>query len=142
MDISSLSIAQSTVLHLAHPVSGEKLFIDVKGKLTTVPTDKAVTITVASTSSREYRVAIAAMQNRKIKRGTKPMTAEIQREEGIELLTAVCLNADNLDYKGKAVKTTADFRALLADDGLSWIKGQIDETVGAVELFIAESLTQ
>lgn len=143
MDITSLSIVESTTLHLAHPVNGEKLYVDAKNKLTTSVTDKPVTITVASTSSREYRSAITAMQNRKIKRERegKKMTAEIQREEGLALLTAVCLDADNLDYKGSLVKTEADFRALLSDDGLSWIKGQIDETVGAIELFIGESLT-
>ncbi len=77
------------------------------------------------------------MQNRMIKRGNKKPTPEQQREEGIELLTAVCFSAENLNYKGEAVKTEAQFRELLSDDKMSWVKGQIDEALGNVELFIA-----
>ncbi len=129
-DISSLAIQESTVLHLTHPATGEKLYTDKDNK-------KAITITIASTSSRAYRQAVTAMHNRTIKRGKKLATAEQQKEEGIELLVAVCVTSDNLDYKGAPVKTESDFRALLSDDKLSWIKNQVDEALGDVELFIA-----
>ena len=133
-DIASLAIQESTVLHLTHPATGEKLYADKDGK-------EAITVTVASTSSRAYRSAVSAMHNRTLKRGNKKQSAEAQKEEGIELLTSCCVTSDNLVYNGAPVKTSADFRALLSDDKMSWVKSQVDETLGNVELFIAESLT-
>lgn len=129
-DVSSLAIQESTVLHLLHPATEEKLYADKEEK-------EPITVTVASTSSRAYRQAVAAMHNRTLKRGTKKATAEQQKEEGIALLVACCMDSANLSYKGKAVKDEQDFRALLSDDGMSWIKNQIDECLGNVELFIA-----
>ncbi len=130
-DISSLSIQESTVVHLLHPDTEEKLYADKDEK-------EPITITVASTASRQYRKAVAAMQNRRIQRGNKKETAERQKEEGIELLTACCISSENLKYKGDDVKTEADFRALLSDDGLSWVKSQVDEALGNVGLFIKQ----
>lgn len=129
-DIASLAIQESTVLHLTHPATGEKLYADADGK-------KAITITIASTSSRSYRSAVNAMHNRTLKRGNKKATAEQQKEEGIELLTSCCVTSDNLVYNGDPVKSESDFRSLLSDDKMSWIKSQVDETLGNVELFIA-----
>lgn len=135
-DIASLSIQESTVLHLTHPANGEKLYVTKDGKMTLEKTTSPVTITVASTSSRAYRVAANAMTNRNIKRGGKKLTAEQNKEEGVELLTACCLSSENLVYAGAPVKTESDFRALLSDDGMSWVKNQVDETLGNVENFI------
>ena len=129
-DIASLSIQESTVLHLTHPATGEKLYADKDQK-------QPITITVASTSSRAYRSAVNAMNNRTLKRGNKKITAEQQKEEGIELLTACCVTSENLSYNGEPVKDDAAFRALLSDDKMSWVKNQVDETLGNVELFIA-----
>lgn len=129
-DIASLAIQESTVFNLTHPATGEKLFADKAEK-------QAITVTVASTSSRAYRTAVNAMHNRTLKRGSKKLTAEQQKEEGIELLVACCVSADNLVYNGSPVKSEADFRALLSDDKMSWVKNQIDETLGNIEVFIA-----
>ncbi len=130
-DIESLAIQESTVVKLLHPATQEVLYADKEEK-------KPVTITVHSTSSKAYRKAVSAMQNRTIKRGQKkPLTAEQQREEGIELLVACCVTSDNLTYKGAAVKAESDFRALLSDDKFSWVKNQVDEALGNVENFIA-----
>lgn len=129
-DITSLSIQDSTVVHLTHPATEEKLYADKEQK-------KAITVTIASTASREYRQAVNAMHNRTLKRGNKKASAEIQKEEGIELLVACCKTSENLVYNGTPVKDEADFRALLSDDKMSWIKNQIDESLGNVELFLA-----
>lgn len=129
-DINKLAIIESTVLHLTHPATGEKLFADKAEK-------QPITITVASTSSRAYRQAVNAMNNRGLKRGNKKPTAAEQKEEGVELLTACCVTSENLQFNGAHVKTEAEFRALLADDKMSWVKNQIDETLGNIELFIA-----
>lgn len=129
-DINKLAIAESTVLHLAHPSTGEKLFADKAEK-------QPITITVASTSSRAYRQAVNAMTNRTLKRGNKKPNAAEQKEEGVELLTACCISSENLQFNGASVKTEADFRALLADDKMSWVKNQVDEALGDIERFIA-----
>jgi hypothetical protein len=127
-DVKSLAIKDSTVIQLINPFTQEPLFADAEGK-------KPVTITVASQGSREYRLAVNAMINRDIKRGNKKKTAEESRAEGVELLVAICLDSENLMYDGEPVKSDAQFRALLSDDKLGFIKTQIDETLGNVESF-------
>lgn len=127
-DVKSLAIKDSTVIHLVNPFTQEPIFADDKGKM-------PVTITVASQGSREYRLAVNAMINRDIKRGNKKKTAEESRAEGVELLVAICLDSENLSYDGEPVKSDAQFRALLSDDKLGFIKNQIDETLGNVESF-------
>lgn len=150
MDITSLSIQESTVLHLEHPATGDKLYVNDKDQLTFTATDKPVTITVASKASRPYREFTTAMANRRLKREqaavkqrkeAQPLTVEEIRADGIELLTVCCLDSDNLTYNGEAVKTADDFRALLADPKMDWIKDQVDATVASVDLFIEGSLT-
>ena len=128
-NLNSLAINDNTVLHLLHPANGEKLYADENETA-------AVTITIASTGTKAYRQAVAAMQNRTLKRGKKQATAEQQKEEGVELLVACCITSDNLEYNGNPVKTESDFRALLSDDKLSWIKHQVDEALGDIERFI------
>jgi len=133
-DVKSLAIKESTVLHLKNPFTQEELYVNDKGELD--PKGKnPVTVTVASQGSREYRLALNAMINRENKRGKKVKSAEELRAENIELLVAICLDSDNLSYDGEPVKTDAQFRALLSDDSLGFIKTQIDETLGDISLF-------
>lgn len=133
-DVKALAIKESTVLHLINPFTEEKLYVNDKGELD-AKGKNPVTVTVASKGSREYRVAVNAMINRSNKRGNKKLSAEEQRAEGIELLVACCLDSENLSYDGDVVKTDAQFRALLSDDSVGFIKDQIDEALGAIELF-------
>lgn len=133
-DVKSLAIKESTVLHLVNPFTDEKLYVNDKGDID--PKGKnPVTVTIASQGSREYRLAVNAMINRSIKRGKKQLNAEEQKAEGIELLVAVCLDSENLSYDGEPVKTDAQFRAMLGDDKIAFIKNQIDEAVGDIGLF-------
>jgi len=132
-DLNALAIQEQgiTPLQLKHPATGDLLFADDAGT-------QPVTITISSTSSRAYRQAVAAMRNRALKRGKKIATAAEQEEEGIELLVACCITSDNLPYNGEAVKTESQFRALLSDVKMSWIRNQVDEYLGDVENFIAK----
>lgn len=133
-DVKALAVKDSAVVHLVNPFTQEPLFVNDKGELD--PKGKhAVTITVAGQGSREYRLAVNAMINRDIKRGNKKKTAEDSRAEGIELLVACCLDSENLVYEGEPVKTDAQFRAMLGDDSLGFIKQQVDEALGTIELF-------
>ena len=133
-DVKALAIKESTVLSLVNPFTGATLFVNDAGELDDLGTNP-VTVTVASTGSRQYRLAVNAMINRGIKRGTKKLTAEEQKQEGIELLVACCLDSENLSYDGEPVKSDAQFRAMLGDDTISFIKQQIDEALGTIELF-------
>lgn len=133
-DVKALAIKESTVLHLKNPFTDELLFVNDKGELD-AKGNNPVTVTIASTGSREYRLAVNAMINRGIKRGNKKLNADEQKAEGIELLVACCLDSENLSYEGEAVKTDAQFRAMLSDDSISFIKSQIDEALGTIELF-------
>jgi hypothetical protein len=133
-DVKSLAIKESTVLHLKNPFTDDFLFVNDKGELD-AKGKNPVTVTVASKGSREYRIAVNAMINRSIKRGNKKLNAEEQKAEGIELLVACCLDSENLSYDGEPVKTDAQFRAMLNDDSIGFIKEQIDEALGTIELF-------
>lgn len=137
LDLSDLSIADSTTIQLNHPVTGEKLFADKEG-------NKPVNVTLASSASKAYRTAFNAMHNRAIQRkraGKKELTADEQREESAKLLTACFISAENLRYNGAPVTDQSDFRALIDDEKLSWLRTQVDEGLGNIENFISQSLT-
>lgn len=133
-DLKSLAIKESAVVHLKNPFTDEPLFVNDKGELDELGKNP-VTVTIASTGSRQYRLAINAMINRSNKRGNKKPSAEEQKQEGIELLVACCLDSENLSYDGEPVKSDSQFRAMLSDDTISFIKQQIDEALGTIELF-------
>jgi hypothetical protein len=136
-DISDLSIADSTTFQVTHPVTGENYFADKEDKL-------PVMITVASTASKPYRAAVSAMHNRsniRKRQGKKDLSAEEEKEEGVKLLTACFLGAENLFYKGNLIEDQSDFRELLADDKMSWLKLQVDQALGNIANFINQSLT-
>ena len=129
-NLDNLSLADTTILHLKHPVSEELLYAkpDEKGG--------AVTITLHGTSSKEYRNAITAMQNRSLKRGKKQATAEQMREEGVELLVACSAKASNFSYTGKPVMDAETFRTLYSDAKFSWLKEQVDAALGDTGNFL------
>jgi hypothetical protein len=128
-DVKSLAIRDTFVLHLKHPVTEDNLYADEAKK-------QPITITLSSTASKAYRKFVNAMHERAIKRGVKKQSAEEKRAEGVELLVAVCISSENLVYNKQPVQTEADFRALLSDDTVSWIKEQVDNALGDKELFI------
>ena len=95
-----------------------------------------VSITLHGTSSKNYRGAITAMQNRALKRGKKQATAEVMREESVELLTACSERGINFEYKGKPLLGASDFRELYSDPAFSWLKEQVDAALGNTENFM------
>jgi len=123
------TIEDSAVLHLTDPVNDVKIYASEDESA-------PVTITVASTASKPYRQAVSAMQNRAMKRGNKKPSAEQQKEEGIDLLVACCLSSTNLEHNGDLVQTEAQFRDLLNDNSVSWIKQQVDAFLSSIENFI------
>jgi len=130
-DLSSLALKDTTNLQLRHPVSDELLWADKDE-------EKPVAISLYGTSSKQYRNAINAMQNRALKRGKKQPKAEEIREEGIELLVACSDKAVNLTHNGKAVETPESFRALYSDPAYSWLKEQVDAGLGDTSNFLGQ----
>jgi len=128
-DLNSLSLKDTVELQLRHPVTDELLFADEEKT-------KPVAIVLYGTSSKQYRNAITAMQNRALKRGKKQPTAEAMREEGVELLVACSEKAINLSYKGAAVDNDAAFRELYSDPSFSWLKDQVDAGLGDTSNFL------
>ena len=130
-DLSSLATKDSVELHLRHPVTDELLYDDEAKK-------KPIQIILYGTSSKQYRNAITAMQNRQLKRGKKQATAESMREEGVELLVACSEKAVNLELrKGVPLDNDQAFRELYSDDSFGWLKDQVDSAVGDVSNFLA-----
>lgn len=128
-NLNDLAMADTTVLLLKHPVSDETLYSDDAKT-------KPASISLFGTSSKQYRNAIAAMQNRALKRGKKQATAEVMREESVELLAACSERGINFEYQGKPLLGASDFRALYSDPAFSWLKDQVDAAIGDTSNFL------
>lgn len=127
-DITKLAAKDTAEIHLKHPATDESLYAD-EAK------EKPVKIIVWGTSSKAYRQAINAMQNRQLKRGKKQATAEVMREESIELLVACSQKAVNMAFEGQAIDTPEMFRKMYSNDAYSWVKEQIDQSLSDASLF-------
>lgn len=128
-DLNTLKIKDTFELHLTNPVSGALLYADEAET-------KPVKIVLYSTSSKQYRTATNAMQNRRLKRKDKQVTAEVLREEGIELLVACSDTSINMAVDGQPVDNPDAFRALYSDAAYDWVKTQVDAALVDTSLFI------
>jgi len=126
-ELSTLAAKDSVELELKHPVTDEVL-ADKEGN-----TVKAV---LWGTSSKAYRTAINALQNRQLKRGKKQARPEELREDGVALLTACTQRFDNMSIDGKPLDNEDAITALYRDDRFLWVKTQVDEALGDISLFI------
>lgn len=136
-NVSTLSLKDTATLHLRHPVSMEYLYADPETK------QKPVTIELYGTASKQYRNAVTAMQNRKLKRDMKKekATAEVLKEESLKLLLACSAGSSELAIGKSPVNDEESFRALYSDPKLSWIRDQVDEALGDVSNFLEQSQT-
>lgn len=126
-NLDTLALKDTVTLQLKHPVTEELLVTD-KGE--------AVSIVLYGSSSKQYRNAITAMQNRALKRGKKVPTAEEMREESVRVLVACSEKAINLSYKGAPLDNPEAFRDLYNDASFSWLKDQVDAALGDVSNFL------
>jgi hypothetical protein len=131
-NLDSLSFRDTTDLQLRHPVTDEPLF---DGN----PEDgKIVGIALYGTSSKQYRTAITAMQNRQLRRQKQKVNAETLREESVKLLVACSAHGINLDGPGGIALDNEDaFNALYSDPKLAWVKEQVDAALGDPANFLA-----
>lgn len=124
----SLAAKELSNIQLRHPASDELLF-DENGK--------AVEVVMYGTSSKQYRQAITDMQNRSLKRGKKQQSAEVMRQEGIDLLVACSHEIVNLEMEdGSPINSPTTFKALYSDDSFGWIKDQVDAALGDISNFL------
>lgn len=125
-----LALKDTYVLHLTNPVSDEKLFDDEGNE---------VTITLYGTSSKQYRNAVAAMQNRELRRKAKKETAKAEdiENESVSLLTA-CSVTSTLELDGEPVDNKDAFRSLYGNPAYAWIRSQVDEALGDMTNFLGQ----
>ena len=130
-NLDTLALSPTATLHLQHPVTQEYLYADEKQT-------KPVSVELYGTSSKEYRQAILALQNRALAREKtkKKATAEQMKEEGVGLLVACSEKINNLTYLGKPVDNAEAFRALYSDPKFSWLREQCDAFLGDVAGFL------
>ena len=128
-DITKLAAKDSVEIQLRHPVTDELLFAD-EAK------EKPIKVVLWGTSSKQYRQAINAMQNRQLKRGKKQATAEVMREESIELLVACSQSVTNMAFNGEEVNTPEAFRKLYSKESFAWLKEQVDAELSNLGNFI------
>lgn len=130
-NIASLSLKDSGVIHLRHPVTDEQLYVD-EAKT------KPIEIVVYSSASKQYRDYITAMQNRHLKRDKKKITAEVMQEENIELITTCSIKANNFKYNSLELTTPDAFRTMYRDASLSWVKDQVEAFLGDTASFLEQ----
>lgn len=127
--LDSLALKDTTELQLRHPVTEELLWADNEQT-------KPVAIALFGTSSKQYRNAITAMQNRQLRRGKQKVSAETLKEESISLLVACSDRGVNLTYKKADLDNEEAFRALYSDPAYSWLKDQVDAALGDPSNFL------
>lgn len=132
-NLNSLALHDSFVLQLKHPVEGTPLFADEAET-------EAVSITLYGTSSKQYRNAVTAMQNRQLRRNAKKerASAEDLKEESISLLVACSATSAFLSLDDKPVTDAATFRQLYSDARFSWVKDQVDEALADTSNFLEQ----
>jgi hypothetical protein len=120
------------VLQLKDAITDELLFEDDKQE---VP----VTITLFGKSSKQYRNAVTAMQNRELRRKAKKdtATAEQIQKESTDLLVA-CSATSTLELDGEVVDNKAAFEKLYQNTELSWIRDQVDAALGDDSNFLVK----
>lgn len=130
-NLQDLAKKDSFELHLRHPVSDELLYEDDEKTL-------PIKIVLFGTSSKQYRNAVTAMQNTRLKRGKKQVTSEVMREDSIDLLVACSDRAINLELHPGQPLVGEAFRELYSNDAFDWLKDQCDEAIGDVANFLAQ----
>lgn len=113
IDLGALDTAalcdKGAELELLHPVTGEPL---------------GARITLAGVDSRLWRRAVAAVADRRGKRGQRP-TAESARADGIEILARCTLGWSGMTLDGKELPCTEE-NARLVYGRFPWLREQVD----------------
>lgn len=125
-----LSLKDTYVLQLLDPNTEELLFDDE---------GDAVTITLYGPSSKQYRNAMTAMQNRELKRKAKKevIKAEEFETESVGILVA-CSATSTLELDGSLVDNKEAFKSLYSNSSYAWIRTQVDAALGTQSNFLGQ----
>jgi hypothetical protein len=130
-ELSEIALQEEATVHLTNPKTGALIYADVAQT-------QPVQIVVRGTASAAYRRAVDAMLKKAAKRGKREPTSDEIREQSVEFLVALSVRGDNITYKGEELNSPEVFRKLYADDSLSFIRDQINEAIGSVDLFLKD----
>lgn len=137
MDLGLISVADTTPVHLRHPVSG--LLYSNENKA--LPCQ----ITVCSPASRQaqdYKKKVLqearALYKKKGASAGKDRTADEILEEQIDFLEAMTVNIENIELNGVPV-TVENVRSLYEMPSLGWATDQVRAIVGDWDAFLSES---
>lgn len=119
MDISSVSIVETSTLVVRHPQTG-------------METD--ITIELAGTDTAAYKKAVGAITKRANKRKNKVSTEEVE-EMSIELLVAATVDWKNLEEGGKKLPFSKE-NATKIYSSIPWLRKQVDAFVGDEQNFL------
>lgn len=133
INLSTLATTKETfTVELKHPVTGDVLK-DENGNV--------ASITILGKSSKEYRDLNTVQNNKRFNQGVKAKRVEFDQEtiqkDYAELLAAVTVGADNLEYGGQK-NSDIDFLKLYTDPTLVWIKDQVSAELENVANFLAQ----
>lgn len=119
-------------LHLKDVLTDEPLYEDAEQ---TIP----VTVTIYGKSSKQYRGAINAMQNRELRRRAKKetATAEQVQAEAVDLLVA-CSADSSLELDGELVNNKDAFKKLYSNPEFGWIRDQVDAALAEDANFLTK----
>lgn len=136
-ELKNLSLADTFVMPLKNPETNDTLLSDV---LDASGKPKPVTITLYGSASKQYRNAVAAMQNRALKRQQKKdkPSVEVLTEEGVSLLVQCTASVSELSVGGKIPVSEQDFHDLYSAPDLSWVKDQVDAALGDISNFLPQ----
>lgn len=101
-------------LELEHPVTGEPLGIKIK---------------LAGVDSDIYKKQLRKLQDRRLRKGLRTITAEEFEEEQLQLLVACTLDWKGMIYEGKELEPTKENIRMIYEK-FGWIREQVDNFIG------------
>lgn len=135
-NINKLALDTTTELHLRNPATDELLY-DSKANGEN-DLEKPVKLVLYGTSSKQYKQAIHAMQNKRLKANkSKPMSAEMLEDESVDLLVKCSIRGINIEHNSEPLDNAEAFRSLYADSSLNWIRTQVDEVITDAASFLS-----
>jgi hypothetical protein len=130
-DILTIELADTTTLHLEHPVNGP-IYAD---EAETLP----VTIELYGRSSKQHRqwlaLALRKQEANKHKK-EKAKSPDEMLEENAEFFATMTVAIKNMNMAGKPIETKEDFKKLYSNPKLMWVTEAVSEKLGSVDSFL------
>lgn len=130
-DVTNLSLNETTILHLEHPVTGEYLYADEEQT-------QPVTIEVYGRTSKVFKNYINASQRKNLNpsNAKKVKNTDQQDEDNAEFWTVLTKKVSNLSIGDQVVDGPDEIKAMYLDPSLSWINDQVANVLGNTEAFL------